>query len=457
MKILLLNPPGKKLYVRDYYCSSTSKASYLFQPLDLIYMSGLLRKEHELEVLDCILKKMNCEVARQEIVAINPGAVIAMTGSVSWEEDQIFFEKLKNQLPDIKLLLNGDLFFDNPVQFLEKFAFIDGITLDFVTDSVNDFLRGDFDNLGNFAYRKDNKVYKTPNRLKNILTLGLPTHELFIDAGYQFPFARYHPFATVLTNYGCPFKCNFCVAAEMALRYRPLVEIVRELDELEKLGIKEIFFKDFTFGLPKRQTGELLATMHKKHKFSWSCYSRVDVLDHEVLKLMKLAGCHTIIFGVESGSSRILKAQNKGFRRAAVLKCFSLARAVGIDTVATFVLGLPQDNYKSILKTIRFARKLDCDFASFNVAVPRTGTPMRESAIKDGLINSEQIAFDHSGEDIAMATHFLNRDTLKKLRSKAIMDFYFRIKYLLKRIRKIQSLSQLKLQLQMAWALLKSA
>ena len=50
MKILLLNPPGNKSYVRSYYCGSSAKSGYLFQPLDLLVLSGFLSVQHEVVV-----------------------------------------------------------------------------------------------------------------------------------------------------------------------------------------------------------------------------------------------------------------------------------------------------------------------------------------------------------------------------------------------------------------------
>ncbi len=54
MKVLLLNPPGERIYIRDYFCSKTTKSNYLFHPIDLLALSGPLAEEHDVEELDCI-------------------------------------------------------------------------------------------------------------------------------------------------------------------------------------------------------------------------------------------------------------------------------------------------------------------------------------------------------------------------------------------------------------------
>ena len=59
MRVLLLNPPGRELYVRDYFCSKTTKSNYNFHPVDLLALSGTVAAEHDVSVLDCIAQGVN--------------------------------------------------------------------------------------------------------------------------------------------------------------------------------------------------------------------------------------------------------------------------------------------------------------------------------------------------------------------------------------------------------------
>lgn len=60
-RVLLLNPPGGKLYIRDYYCSFSSKASYYWPPQDLICLSGVLDERFEVGVVDAIVGRLSPE------------------------------------------------------------------------------------------------------------------------------------------------------------------------------------------------------------------------------------------------------------------------------------------------------------------------------------------------------------------------------------------------------------
>ncbi|MEY2808440.1 MAG: hypothetical protein RIR65_2857, partial [Planctomycetota bacterium] len=90
MKVLLLNPPGERTYIRDYFCSKTTKSNYLFHPIDLVVLSGVVGSRHEIGVLDCIAEELAPDAARERIDAFAPEAIVALVGSVSWPEDKRF-------------------------------------------------------------------------------------------------------------------------------------------------------------------------------------------------------------------------------------------------------------------------------------------------------------------------------------------------------------------------------
>jgi len=194
-----------------------------------------------------------------------------------------------------------------------------------------------------------------------------------------------------------------------------------------------------------------------KFNFYWSCSSRVDILDENLLKLMKQSGCHTIQFGVESGSQKILDRYNKKFTLEQVKKTFSLCHKLGIRTMAHFILGLPGENERTILKTINLAKELKCDFAAFNIASPRIGTELRKEAIKNKWLTSSNLSrTDSSLTYPVIKTEELSPEKLWELRNKAIRDFYFRPSYIMKKILHLNSLNELKILSRQAFLLFSS-
>jgi radical SAM superfamily enzyme YgiQ (UPF0313 family) len=219
--------------------------------------------------------------------------------------------------------------------------------------------------------------------------------------------------------------------------------IIEELKYIKKLGIDEIYFNDQTFGVNKKIANSLLRRMIPL-KLSWTCYWRVDLTDEKTLVLMKKAGCHTIMYGVESGNQDVLDRNSKGITKQQIISAFKLCRKHGIRTAATFILGLPGDNEESCEETIRFALEIRCDYASFNTPVPRMGTELRRLAIKQGLVNAEKYVMDQSGNYVIMGNENMTAAEIKKARDEAIRRFYFRPSYILKRLFGIRNFVELK-------------
>ncbi len=446
MKIVLLNPPGDELFIRSYYCGSTSKSGYLFQPLDLLALSGRLYGEFEIAVIDAIADRLSACDTIEKIARFKADAVVCIVSMVSWDTDLQFLARLKKHGPSVKIIANGDVFFEDPEKILAEHNCIDAVILDFISEDVIYYLKNEGEKASNMLYKKNGSIV---NRKRPVpvaggtFSLPIPRHELFLNRNYRFPFAKHYPFTAVLTNFGCPFKCTFCIANTLGFRYRPAEEVYKELLYITKLGIREVFFEDMTFGLPKQNVVRLLGLMISgKLDIGWTCFSRVDIVDREMLALMKMAGCHTIMFGVESASEDILRKYQKGCTKEKIKEIFVVSRDIGIKTVGTFILGLLEDDHASVLETIRFAKEIDCDYASFNIAVPRPGTGLREIAIDEGLIRKGSFVFDHSGRSVSTISRHLSKEELGRLRKIAIREFYLRPSYILRHLTQMRSLTE---------------
>lgn len=454
MKVLLLNPPGNRTFIRDYYCSKVSKSNYLFQPIDLVIQSGILSEQHQVTVCDAIADRLSTESTLEFIAALSPDAIISLAGSVCLDADLEFLAQAARHTTT--LLVSGDAFLDTPEQWLQRYPCIDGILLDFTSRDTLDFLAGDRQLAASIVSSGTTGGYSRPRGEE--FSIPVPRHELFSSPNYHFPFVKQRQFATVLTDYGCPYRCSFCVMATLGYRFRPVSNVMEELRHVKGLGIRELFFFDQSFGINRERTLELCQSMEREGlRFGWACYSRVDLIDREMLTAMKKAGCHTIIFGVESASELILERYRKGYSKQQILSAFRLCRASGIRTVATFILGLPEETRQTAMETIDFLKQIDCDFASFNIAVPRAGTELRQNAIQEGLISSDLTVMDQSGTDIdiGMASHHLSPGEIGELKHLALRTFYLRPSYLLRRLTAIRSWYELTEQIREGFYMLR--
>jgi len=444
-KVLLLNPPGKLPYIRDYYCSKVSKGSYIYPPTDLVVLSGIIAEKYDVAVLDAMVRGMDAGLCMTEIGNISPKAIVALAGAVSYHEDAPFLENIKRRY-DIPIIVTGDLFLEDGEIILKNYPFLDAILMDFTNADVIAYLDDKEDEIKNMIYRKDGeiKIKTSPRTAEKEYTIPIPRHELFTN-NYNYPFVRRRPFATVLTDYGCPYKCSFCVIASLGYKFRSVENVMSELRYLKNLRCREIYFNDQTFGVNRARAKELCKRMvEEKIDFGWVCWSRVDVINEELLKLMKGAGCHTILFGVETASEKSLKSMGKGYTLRQVEETFRLCREYGVRTLATYILGLPGEDREDIVKTVEFAVRLDSDFVSFNTLIPRAGTQIRQYAINSGWIAEGNIRMDQSGTYAVMGNEALTGDDIIELKSYAVRRFYGRPSYIAKRLLGVRSLYEFK-------------
>lgn len=440
MKILLLNPPSQKLVLRDQYCSFTSKANYYWPSIDLLVQSGILSQKYEVKVLDAVIEKMEEASCYEVIRRISPDCILFVTGITSYKGDFEFMKEVKARHP-CHVIASGGFLLNTYRQYLREYSFLDAILTNFCSAAIGSYLEGDED-ITDLAYRRDGEIIhrKGPG---GPVSYPVPRHELFPIEKYRLPHGRRYPFSCVITNFGCPFHCKFCVAHDISYRERAVDEIMEELIYLNKLGIREVFFKDFTFGVNKKKLLHLCERMARETDLTWVCASRADVLNEEAILAMKRAGCHTIQFGIETANQKLLSNYKDKISIEQIEKILALCRRHKINTLGHFIIGLPGETKESVKETIKFSKRMKCDYASFNLATPLLGTELREKCIEEGYIDPEPEEYDLTAGKAAIQTELLSKEELSRLKNHAIRSFYFRPGYILQRIRGIHSFRNL--------------
>lgn len=444
--VLLLNPPGADLYIRDYYCSKVSKADYLYHPTDLLIASGWLAPHFELEVMDCIVEQISAPDAFDRITALAPDAIFFITGSVSRSEDFAFLASLERRL-DCLMIGSGDCLLDEFAAVRSSAPWLDAIVLDFMSDSLLGFLLCELEGADrSYADIVDLRhgvdlASCHDKRIKGAgLEIPVPRYELFPNDQYRYPFVRSRPFASVLTDYGCPYRCKFCVMSEIGFKHRTVVNVLDELDYVHALGFRDLYFVDQTLGYNKRRLKELCQAMiERAYGFSWVAFTRVDIIDRELLELMKRSGCHMLMFGVESPVQRVLDENIKDLELGQIEEGFRLCREAGIKTLATFIIGLPGTTYAENLSIGDYAVKLRASYASFNVLVPRVNTAIRREARESGWIDESADRMDQSGAFGALESGELSAQQLTEIHRRVTRRFYLRPSYLLQRLGELRT------------------
>ncbi len=260
MRVLLLAPPGDQIFLRDVYCGSTSKGVYYWPPSDLMIQSGILKGHHDVLVLDAIAEKLSFDAALERAVALRPDAVLSLGSAISLEGDMAFLSRLK-QRTGCQLLMSGDIFYFQTAEAMERYPFVDGVCLNYTTDDTLKLLAGDHAGLENVAYRRGDEVIHTARRSPKNYAYPPPLLAAFPNQRYSYPFMRARPLASVSTNFGCPYKCTFCAQGMIPFAFRSLESTLAELRFLSRRGVREVFFRDFTFNASVTRTKELMRRM----------------------------------------------------------------------------------------------------------------------------------------------------------------------------------------------------
>jgi len=434
-KVLLLNPPGKKGVIRDYYCSHLAKGNYMWPPLDLLILSGHLHSSCEIVFLDAIIKKCTPEQTLHFIKKTKPDLIISLIAAVSWRSDISFFKKLKSAFP-IKIIVSGDFPRSYPQKTLTENSCIDAIILNFTECDIVNYIHNDnknHDYLNIFTHKGSEVTTQSDNSKDGIFSYPIPRHEIIETKRYHLHHLQQHPFTTLLTTFGCLNRCIFCPFERIAFKKRNLSNIEKELLHIKSLSIKELLFMDQSFGSHPRHAHSVCNIIKKtNYPFSWSCEMRVDAANEELLSKMKSAGCHTIMLGVESAREEVLKSHRKGITITQIKNAFHLAKSLGIRTLAHVMMGMNGEDACSQEELIHFSLELDPNYVSFNIAEPLWDTSFREQMQRKNKIFNQKMEVDSSYEYPVWESEKLSAEKVSQLHKKAFRRFYFRPRYLIR-------------------------
>ena len=217
--------------------------------------------------------------------------------------------------------------------------------------------------------------------------MPMPMHELLPLQEYRMPLIK-GPFTFIVTSRGCPAGCTYCikhVSYQYATRLRSPKLLVEEMKILKSHGINNIHMYADLFTVNRDQVMELCELMIAEElNIKWTCNSRVDYVDEEMLTMMGKAGNWLISWGIESGNEQILKHARKGAYPDKAERALQWARNAGIKNWGYFIIGLPGETVETIRDTIDFSKKLPLDIALFHVAAPYPGTPFFFEVVKEG-------------------------------------------------------------------------
>jgi len=420
--IVLVNPPTPDggLWIRTQHrVGRRTRENMVWPQVSLAQMAAMLYPEHSVAVIDANAERMGWPAFAKKLDELKPKYYMTQVTAPTLENDMYgcFLAKARGA----QTIAFGTHVTPIPRETMRPYPSLDYILLgepDLTIRDLMDVLEGkvdqrpeniqkifnDHDPMYEPAYNEDGTVNMrkikglvwrdgeeimvnlTRPFIPNLDDMPLPMHELLPWRDYRMPLIK-GPFTFIVTSRGCPAGCTYCikhVSYQFSVRVRSADNIMKELWKLKNMGLNNIHMYADLFTVNRDQVMELCQRMiDEKINLKWTCNSRVDYVDQEMLAMMGKAGNRLISWGIESGSEQILRHARKGAYPDKAARSLQWARDAGIMNWGYFIIGLPGETEKTIRETIEFAKGLPLDIALFHVAAPYPGTPFFFEVVKN--------------------------------------------------------------------------
>lgn len=443
MKILLITPPFSE---KERY-GNLSAVGTLYPPLGLAYIAAVaLKSNHDVRVVESEALGYSYEDILQHVRQFKPDVIGMPTFLNTIQRCFFISNEIKKHFPSVKIVLGGVHVTLNPQEAITK-------------DCVDFVVRGEGENV----FKELLLALEGKMKLEDVLGLGWKDNgkvvmnksqaliseldELSLPARHLFPMKLYHSSSQLrgrrtlhmMTSRGCPFRCTYCTSHMTfgkTFRFHSPKRVVEEMLELKnKYGADTIQFYDETFTLNRNRVMELCREIiEKKIKIQWACFTRVNLVDKPLLEKMKEAGCYQIFYGVEAATQKLLDLIHKDITLPQIENAFKWTKEAGIETLASFMIGLPTETIEESYGTIDLAIKIDADYAQWQKTTPFPGTELYDICEKHGRILTQDWAKFTAWNEIVYVTNGRTEKDILKVERDAFVRFYLRPSYLIRKI-----------------------
>lgn len=280
--------------------------------------------------------------------------------------------EIKKALPRCTIIVGGRHFSALPEETLENIDEIDIVvkgegenTLKEIYEAVLN--QSPLREVAGIAFKDNGSIFSTPIRPldKNIEKFSYKISDL--------PKGPYHlrqkvtlkksdqitnPIS-VMTSRGCSGRCVYCCMSAGRVRYREPIAVVDEIEQKMKIsGTHELSISDSSFTVNKGHVTAICdEILRRDFEIKWSCHSRANI-DVNILQLMKEAGCVSVSVGVETASTKVLKAIQKKINLDQVMNLLTMCKKVDIGVLAYFMVSLPEEDEEDAETTFKFIREI---------------------------------------------------------------------------------------------------
>lgn len=457
IKTVFINPP---FFLSERYGKDLKNFGALSEPLGLAYLAAVLEKNgYPVTIIDAAILGLEPANIIKQLIQEKPDLIGLTILTPMYKIMQVLVRMIKLSLPNVKIVIGGSHATAMPEETLLDISEIDYICVGEGESTILDLaksLEGNkkIEEVFGIWYRSKEKLIanKARSYINNLDEIPPPARHLLPMERYTLTASRTKGVAycpTLIVARGCPYDCLYCSHPfGRGFRHHSVSRIVSEVEELlswqnicqmnleaDTLTVNKSFLMGLCEGLIK-------AGINKK--VQWTCESRIDTVDKEMLLIMKQAGCWQISYGVESGVQRLLDIICKNEKVESIEEVFRLTHEVGITTRGFFMLGLPTETKEESWQTINFAKKLDPFWAQFTLTMPYPGTPLfkflkEQNEIRTLDWSSYNTWAGWAKKPLPYVPVGRSQKELQELQQKALLLYYLRPRIFLRFLKNINS------------------
>ncbi len=452
LDMLLVNPP---LTLEERYGELAAGGDVLV-PLGLCYLAAAIRKEgHSVAILDAEAERLSVDGVVDRIAELDPAILGLSAATVSVHRAAAVADGAKSRRPAMRAILGGTHVTAVPEETLRRFPVFDVGVLGEGEITLVELLKqilggGAWTDVPGLVVRDGDAIRRTAPRppIGDLDSLPPPAWDLLSSfPGRYVPSAHAYrglPAPSLVTSRGCHGRCIFCDNAVFGRRTRlhssgAVVAMMREL--VERYGVREVGIEDDNFLFSRRRVEEICDEMIRRElRLAWNCYLRVDLVDLDILRQMRAAGCWQIAYGVESGSQRVRDFLRKDNTIEQCRAAIAATRQAGIRAKGLFMVGIPTETPAEWAETHKFILKAGFDDFSLMYFTPLPGSAVAGRIAEFGALDDDWRKM--SLYSPVFVPHGLTRRELVRRRRWAFQRFYFRPRPLLRYAREARSAAQ---------------
>lgn len=455
MKVLLVNPPHALSAHNPLASSGLS-----LPPLGLLYIAAFLRKEMPsavIKVIDWPGRGLSAADFEKELAAFKPDLAGITVYTGAFTSAMKVSSVIKKICPGCFTAAGGHHATARPGQCLEKGSFdavVSGEGERVFFELAARLEKGAPLAVPGLTLKKISAPAGEKYPPLDLDSLPMPARDLLDLKLYRpavFGYKR-APVTSMVTSRGCPFSCKFCSKSVFGSAYRaqsPEKTLEEILHLAENYGIREISFQDDTFTFDRKRVMDLCALLLSRGPdLTWSCMTRVDLVDEELLKKMKESGCVSIAFGIDGASDGACGLMNKGFGAEKARSAVAAARKAGIETRGYYVLGYPGETMESMEAALKNIMEIGTDHVFFAFAHPFFDTELYAEAREKGLLEAtdEELCDSYDNTQPLIKVPGAGPAELVRFYKKAYLRYYLRPGPLFNRITSMRSAGDLAAQ-----------